>query len=92
MSERPVHMHMKFSRQFGASTRLASSNSIKIDQKIRSELGKRNPTYSAANWWNEVTPDVRTSPTLPQFKRNAKKWVKENIPINGPLPQPGYTQ
>ena len=69
-------------RQYGANIRLATSQSIKMDQKIRTDLGLNNFTYSAAKHWNDTTILVRNSPTLAKFKLNAKGWVKENVPIH----------
>ena len=52
-----------------------------MDQKIRTDLGLNNFTYSAAKLWNDTTVSVRNSPTLAKFKINAKVWVKQNVPI-----------
>ena len=80
-SERPVHLFNKFTVNFGANTRQAASNQIKLHNRIRTDTGKYNFSYSAATIWNETSADVRNSPTLTVFKRNAKTWVKENISI-----------
>ena len=79
---RPVYFHEKFTRQFGANTRLATTNGIKLDQRVKSELAKNNFTYKSVKQWNELPVKIRQSTTLTTFKKDLKVWIKENIDIN----------
>ena len=80
-TKKPAYLYQKFTQNFGANTRLAKSNAIRMDSKIKSELGLNNFTYVTSQQWNDLPIDLKQSPKLSDFKNNAKKWIKENIAI-----------
>ena len=57
-TQRPGYLVKKFSRKFGAGNRyptsLSESDAIRVDSRIRTDLGKSNFSYVAANLWNRL--------------------------------------
>ena len=84
-TQRPGYLHNKFSRKFGANNRyptsLHTSNAIRIEQRIRTDLGLKNFTYVAAQQWNQLPVAIRRCPTLESFKASTKRWIRMNINI-----------
>ena len=80
-TKRPGYLYKKFSADFGAQTRMARSNGIKINNRIKSDLGLNNFTHVAAKQWNILPITLRMSPKLSTFKSQVKTWIKDNVPI-----------
>ena len=84
-TQRPGYLYNKFSRKFGANNRyptsLHTSNAIRIEQRIRTDLGLKNFTYVAAQQWNQLPVAIRRCPTLESFKASTKRWIRMNIAI-----------
>ena len=66
-SKRPGYLYEKFSKEFGANTRLANRNLIRIDKVIKTDLGLKNFTHLAAEQWNGLPEDIRSLPNLDEF-------------------------
>ena len=79
-TQRPGYLVKKFSRKFGAGNRyptsLSESDAIRVDSRIRTDLGKSNFSYVAANLWNQLPVAIRRCPTLGGFKSSTKRWIK----------------
>ena len=80
-TKRPTYFYNKFSGAPGAHTRLAASNGILYDKRIKSELAEKNFTNMAIKRWNELPGNIRMSTTLEKFKKSAKFWIKNNVEI-----------
>ena len=76
-----TYFYNKFSGAPGAHTRLAASNGILYDKRIKSELAEKNFTNMAIKRWNELPGNIRMSTTLEKFKKSAKFWIKNNVEI-----------
>ena len=81
-TKRPGYLHEKFSKEFGARTRLSNRNQIRIDKIIKTELGLNNFTYLAAKQWNELPQEIRQITKLTTFKKSVKIWIGKNVSID----------
>ena len=72
----------KFSKEFGANTRLAKRNLIRIDKIITSDLGLKNFTHLAAEQWNRLPQEIRSISKQEIFKKEVKNWIRNNVPID----------
>ena len=43
--------------------------------KPRTDYLKRSFSYSGASLWNDLSEDMRTAKSLPNFKRSIDKWL-----------------
>ena len=80
-TKRPAFLYDKISKKFGANTRQATSGGIKLDNRVRTELGLNNFTYLASKQWNDLPETIRQSPSIVIFKSSVKKYIKDNVPI-----------
>ena len=81
-SKRPGYLYEKFSKEFGANTRLAKRNLIRIDKIITSDLGLKNFTHLAAEQWNGLPQEIRSISKQEIFKKEVKNWIRNNVPID----------
>ena len=72
----------EITRDFGANTRAAKSGNIKIDTRIKSDLGLNNFTFVAANQWNQLPINIRNSDKVTSFTCHTKKWIMDNVAIS----------
>ena len=83
---KPTYFHQRFNLNVGDEsianrTRLSSTNGIRTETKIRSNLYKQNFSYIGVQYWNTLPGEIRLSPKLEKFKSKLRRWVKENIAI-----------
>ena len=62
-------------------TRLAAGGGLRVDG-IHGGLASKSFLVRAAKEFNTIPGDIRMSRTLPSFKKNLKKWTKDNIPMD----------
>ena len=62
-------------------TRLARSNGLKFDTTVKKKSTEQNFTYKTTKIWNELPNEIRHADSLPNFKKQAKVWIKNNISI-----------
>ena len=76
--EKPTYIYNKISTPFNVHTRLARSNGIKENWKIKSKLGKQSFIPRATTEWNRLPPNIRTTTSIGKFKEKLKMWVKQH--------------
>ena len=60
-------------------TRSMANNDTRVD--FRLSVGRGSFFYLASNLWNSLSSAVRDIVTYPSFKRAARQWTLENIPM-----------
>ena len=78
---KPVYLYDKISTEFDYKTRLATSNGIKENQKVKSDERKKSFTPRATRQWNKLPVSLRSVVNLKQFKKELKAYVRENVNI-----------
>ena len=63
----------------GTQTRTLLHQESRVD--IRLSQGRGSFFYLASNLWNSLPAQVRNSRNTQEFKRKAKAWTKQNIPV-----------
>ena len=79
MSQVPKYLNNMFSWSYQYNTRQAESGLIKLVVKPKLDIRKDSFRWRAANEFNQLPIDIRISPTIDDFKVNAKIWIKANV-------------
>ena len=58
---------------------MAGNSNIRVNQRINSDLGKKNFSYKATILWNKVPFNIRALPKLKKFKVEVKIWIKNDV-------------
>ena len=66
--KKPTYIYDKISTPFNVNTRLARSNGIKENWRMKSKIGKQSFIARATTEWNRLPPDIRT--TLGYLRKN----------------------
>ena len=86
---KPAYFQAKFSSQtdqglsqpIASRTRLPSTNGIRADSRIQSDLDKQNFSYMGVQSWNMLPAEIRQERKLMVFKQKLRDWIKMNIAI-----------
>ena len=81
-NQTPKYLSNMFSWSYQYNTRQAEGGLIRLMGKPRLEISKNSFRWRAANQFNQLPADIRTSPTLASFKIKSKIWIKENVSFN----------
>ena len=81
-NQTPVYLHNMFSWSYKYNTRQAEGGTIRLVGKPRLDLNRNSFRWRAANQFNQLPADIRTSSSLINFKLNAKKWIENNVSFN----------
>ena len=81
-NQTPVYLHNMFSWSYKYNTRQAEGGTIRLVGKPRLDLNRNSFRWRAANQFNQLPDDIRTSSSLINFKLNAKKWIENNVSFN----------
>ena len=79
MSHVPKHLNNMFSWSYKYNTRQSEGGLIKLVGTPKLDISKESFRWRAANEFNQLPIDIRTSPTIDDFKVNAKIWIKANV-------------
>ena len=79
---KPCYLHEKLTKTFNYRTRLASTNAIKNEEKIGSDIRKDSFVPRSSNHWNLLPENLRNIKNLKRFKQELKTWIKKNVEIN----------
>ena len=79
--KRPGFLYEKISDKFGHNIRLGSTNGIKVNGEVKSDLGLQNFTHFGVKTWNKLPPLIRQAPNVQNFKKELKIWVKNSVPL-----------
>ena len=71
------NMHNSWSYPY--STRQAETGLIRVLNKPKLELAKESFRWRAANSYNQLPTDIRTSSKVEIFKKKVKPWIMDNI-------------
>ena len=77
--KKTTYIYDKISTPFNVNTRLARSNGIKENWRMKSKIGKQSFITRATTEWNRLPPDIRTASSLRIFKEKLRIWVKQNL-------------
>ena len=83
VSQQPKYLYNKFSSQYPCHTRLAASNSIRIDGSFTTDLSLTQSSFRwrASKLYNGLPAGLRAETRLRRFKTELKSWVHQNIEI-----------
>ena len=71
LNKTPRYLHNMFSWSYNYDTRQATGGLIRLRGKPKLDVSKQSFRWRAANQFNQLPEDVRTSPTLAIFKNTA---------------------
>ena len=77
--KKPTYIYDKISTPFNVNTRLARSNGIKENWRMKSKIGKQSFIARATTEWNRLPPDIRTTSSLKIFKKKLRIYVRQNL-------------
>ena len=60
-------------------TRQAETGNIRVLNKPKLELSKESFKWRAANHYNQLPVEIRTSMKLESFKHKVKPWILNNV-------------
>ena len=80
LTKNPTYFYDKVSMEFKHKTRLATSEGIRENLLIGTELAKNSFLNRTVKVWNKLPVDIRSSSLESHFKKNLKLWVKSNYP------------
>ena len=94
----PEYLHSMYSRHYQVKTRLADKGLIKPSE---TDAPKKDLTQDSFKWrslhqYNLLPLEIRSATSINKFKKLAKNWIMENIPIvwdelaRWCLPPPSY--
>ena len=69
----------KLSTSFNYRTRLASTNGIRKNEKIDSDMRKDSYVPRTSNEWNNLPAHLRNQTELKKFKTELRSWIKTNV-------------
>ena len=75
----PVYLDQHLRSEYPYNTRQGAGGAIRLTGNYNSQV-ESSFLKRAANSYNEIPGDIRSSRTLPVFKRKLKFWIKTNIP------------
>ena len=78
---KPSYLHEKLTKAFNYRTRLATTNAIRKDEKIGSDIRKDSFLPRTSNDWNSLPENLRMIKNLKKFKLELKTWIKKNVEI-----------
>ena len=64
-------------------TSTARSKSIKQIGHPTLDISRDSFRWRAARSYNQLPASIRNEETLPRFKIEAKKWIRNNTPVHG---------
>lgn len=76
----PIYLQELFVNEFNPYN-LRASNTLVLPKYRTRTFGYRSFAYMGAKIWNQLTNDLRESPTLPLFRERMKIWAAENLKI-----------
>ena len=79
----PEYLHSMYSRHYQVKTRLADKGLIKPSE---TDAPKKDLTQDSFKWrslhqYNLLPLEIRSATSINKFKKLAKNWIMENIPI-----------
>ena len=60
-------------------SRSISENLIRVEANL--SLTRSSFMYKASKIWNALSPEVRNTESIAAFKKSAKVWITNNIPV-----------
>ena len=60
---------------------MATTNAIRKDEKIGSDIRKDSFVPRTSNDWNSLPENLRMIKNLKKFKLELKTWIKKNLEI-----------
>ena len=78
----PKYIHSMFNQSYQYNTRQAESGLIKHVRGPNLDISKSSFRWRAADQYNQLPLEIRTSQSTNAFKVNAKNWIKDHIPMN----------
>ena len=82
---KPKYLEMKFNRDFSYQTRRVAGGKNKTEgylyvPEMETALGKKGLMVRGPSMWNNMTEELRTfSGNIVRFKKDLKKWIRENV-------------
>ena len=80
-TESPRYLFSMFSNKYNCDTRQARTGLIRQGKAPGLELSMDSFRWRAAGAFNDLPLEIRSKSTSKGFKKDAKKWIKENIPL-----------
>ena len=80
-SRSPRYLDNMFSWSYQYTTRQAESGLIKLKGRPRLDITRNSFRWRAAEQFNSLPEIIRNSTRIFTFKKEAKKWISQNIPI-----------
>ena len=81
-SEQPwYHYDRLFRRNLNPDVNTRSVASEEPRVNFRLSTGQGSFFYHASNLWNNLPAEIRDSRTMQRFKKDAKQWIMEKIPM-----------
>ena len=77
----PSFLYSMFSAKYNYNTKHALSGSIKHARNFRLDITESSFRWRATSAYNELPQKTKEMKTLKEFKTQARKWVKENTPL-----------
>ena len=82
LSKSPKYLYrMHNSWSYPYPTRQADNGLIRVLARPRLEIVRNSFRYRAANFFNQLPPEIRGCTTLESFKKILKPWIMDNIPL-----------
>ena len=75
--KKPTYLSDKISDNFGYKTRLATSNGIRKNTMISTEVAKKSFLNRTTQIWNKMPPNLRSITSIVLFKKKMKVWVRD---------------
>ena len=79
--ESPSFLYSMFSAKYKYKTKHALSGSIKHTRNVRLDITESSFRWRAAMAYDELPQGTKNLKTLKEFKTAAKKWIKNNTPL-----------
>ena len=76
---KPCYLADKLSTSFNYRSRLASTNGIRKNEKIDSDMRKDSYLPRTSNEWNNLPAHLRNQTELKKFKTEPRSWIITNV-------------
>ena len=76
---KPVYLADKLAINFNYRTRLASSNGIRMCEKLESDMRKDSFVPRTSFEWNLLPVTLRNTKEIKTFKTDLRSWIKMNV-------------
>ena len=78
----PRYLYSKFNTNYFYQTRQAASGKIRSTRTPELDLARDSFSWRAAEFYNDLPIQIRSTQTLTDFKKATRLWIKQNVDLN----------